>query len=165
MHDAIPAAVAAAANTQISESQFTFKWNFNFGDRNHSESLIYRKLSGMKNNVHARTVSRNRKLSKLEEKTLAFTVIYLTFWHPRESQGSNSPWGLSASSSLAFLHTGSGLQLSVPEPCACPPLWALKWCLPPPPGQMGASQGCASPCSSGEEWHGSGAFIPYSPSL
>lgn len=35
--------VATAANTYISGSQFTFKWNFNIGERSHTESLIYRK--------------------------------------------------------------------------------------------------------------------------
>lgn len=37
--------VATAANTYISGSQFTFKWNFNIGERSHTESLIYMKTA------------------------------------------------------------------------------------------------------------------------
>lgn len=35
--------VATAANTYIFGNQFTFKWNFNIGERSHTESLIYMK--------------------------------------------------------------------------------------------------------------------------
>lgn len=35
--------MATAANTYISGSQFTFKWNFNIGERSHAGTLIYMK--------------------------------------------------------------------------------------------------------------------------
>lgn len=43
MQNVIPAAVATAANTYISGSQFTFKWNFNIGERSRAGTLIYMK--------------------------------------------------------------------------------------------------------------------------
>lgn len=41
MWNVISAVVATAANTYISGSQFTFKWNFHIGERSRTESLIY----------------------------------------------------------------------------------------------------------------------------
>lgn len=83
--------VATAANTYISGSQFTFKWNFNTGERSHTESLIYMKpvLRG----EEQCTVCRDRRGRKLQETRLfsqMFTHISMQ-WTKR--RGHKRGWG------------------------------------------------------------------------
>lgn len=72
----MPALVVAAACKGISGSRFIFKWNFNCGERSHSESFIYMKPSCAEGDNARGLGPRSKKLSKLEQEVLPALVFY-----------------------------------------------------------------------------------------
>lgn len=69
--------MATAANTYISGSQFTFKWNFNIGERSHTESLIY--MKPVLRREEQCTVGRDKRGRKLQE-TYLFSQLFIPIW-------------------------------------------------------------------------------------
>lgn len=70
--------VATAANTYILRNQFTFKWNFNIGERSHSETLIYMKTVFSREEKCTCSHNQQRQETKQTSRYMSvFSVIYL----------------------------------------------------------------------------------------
>lgn len=82
--------VATAANTYISGSQFTFKWNFNIGERSHTESLIY--MKPVLRREEQCTVCRDRRGRKLQETRLFSQMFILISMQWTKRRGHKRGW-------------------------------------------------------------------------
>ena len=95
--------VATAASTYISGSQFTFKWNFNIGERRHTGTFVYVKTVFSSEEQCTRSQSAETETTQTSGDMFVFSIIYL----PADAVGKDGEGGGGRGGSM-----GQACQLS-----------------------------------------------------